>query len=145
MGPGVLNNNLMPRSALHIGVFLLLVQGIVCSLTARQPGPDLLVTLHADSIPLRDVLDRDRGADRAQFFLQFQVDRRPEGCYRPYEGGPSENCPGCTFPGSESAVRAGGAPDRAEKGPAAEGGGRLHLSVLPGGTRCRSGLPSADM
>ena len=47
----------MSGSVLKIGVFLLLMQGIFCSTSGQQSGINAPITLHADSVPCREVLD----------------------------------------------------------------------------------------
>ncbi|MFO7669887.1 MAG: TonB-dependent receptor [Bacteroidales bacterium] len=48
----------MPGRVLKIGALLILVQMITCQAQGQQTGMDAPITLHADSIPLREILDR---------------------------------------------------------------------------------------
>ena len=48
---------IMTGSMLKIGILLILLLGLSRLMPAQQPAPDAPITLHADSVPLREVLD----------------------------------------------------------------------------------------
>lgn len=47
----------MPGRVVKIGFFLFMMQFVICQLNGQQSGIDTPITLHSDSIALRQVLD----------------------------------------------------------------------------------------